>query len=350
MRVFILVCVLCVCYAAVYIRDGGDINGISSQLQEGGDDQEPSKALLDERLLGLEFLSTDSEYVPEMQKRNKMPNEEISATPEEQEDDEYSRDLISENNFVANSDDDIPSDAVKRIGLEDTATAKSENSDADAEDDYTGEAETKEAESDTVSESGSGGDPDDTNSKRSMATEELSPDVENESGGGSESGENEDTELSQEKLEENNSGSGSGATAPQSEAETAKLQQQAINKPDTHYDSSIRKRDKIPVPSELKPVSNKRQFISRPRFVIRDGYVYMKAPPMTQKTIVTTHIPRPPMVMPYNTFLHRYRGGYTPFGGMAGHRGGHRMLYPSQQYSDDGYDVDDHNEECEHFL
>ena len=150
---------------------------------------------------------------------------------------------------------------------------------------------------------------------------EQAPTIETESGSDeSGSGSLPDDASPKEEIEEA-SGSGSGAALPSVESE--KLQTTATkNQPDTHYDGSVYKRNKIPEPPASATTTsnkNKRQYISRPRFVIRDGYVYMKAPPMTQKTIVTTHIPRPPMVMPYNTFMHRYRNG-MPVGmaGMAG--------------------------------
>lgn len=338
----LIVIIICMFYvsssSAVYIRDKVSDTGEISLSED-----EPNKALLNEQVQGLQFVETDREYVPELQKRNKMPdNEEVAAT--EEQDNEYDTDLISENNFRDNGDD-TPSIAVKRVGLE-------ENSESlDTEDDYTGEAETKDAEPDNASESGSGGDTDENNSMsnegESMVEEEQTPEVEAESGA-AESGDSDVAVISQEKSSEddenNNNNSESGSGAVQDEAENARLQ--TVNEPKTHYDTGIRKRDKIPVPEE-KSTNAKRQYISRPRFVIRDGYVYMKAPPMTQKTIVTTHIPRPPMVMSYNAFLHRYRGGYPPYAGVPGMgRHGRRLLFPSQQYSDDGYDVDDHNEEC----
>ena len=115
------------------------------------------------------------------------------------------------------------------------------------------------------------------------------------------------------------SGSGSGTSQQQIEtpedSETEKLLSSSTtatqNVAETHYDGSVYKRNKIPESpiASTTDKKDKRQYISRPRFVIRDGYVYMKAPPMTQKTIVTTHIPRPPMVMPYNQFMHRYHHG-----------------------------------------
>lgn len=152
---------------------------------------------------------------------------------------------------------------------------------------------------------------------------EQAPTIETESGS-DESGSGslpDDASPTKEEIEEV-SGSGSGGALPSIESE--KLQTAATkNQPDTHYDGSVYKRNKIPEPpaaaASTTSNKNKRQYISRPRFVIRDGYVYMKAPPMTQKTIVTTHIPRPPMVMPYNTFMHRYRNGMPagmPFQGM----------------------------------
>lgn len=145
---------------------------------------------------------------------------------------------------------------------------------------------------------------------------EQAPTIETESGSDeSGSGSLPDDASPKEEIEEI-SGSGSGAL-PSIESEKLQITK---NQPDTHYDGSVYKRNKIPEPPATTTSNKtKRQYISRPRFVIRDGYVYMKAPPMTQKTIVTTHIPRPPMVMPYNTFMHRYRNGMPagmPFQGM----------------------------------
>jgi len=99
--------------------------------------------------------------------------------------------------------------------------------------------------------------------------------------------------------------------------------------------TDIERRDKIPV------ITEKRQYISRPKFVVRNGYVYMKAPPLTQKTIVTTHIPRPPMVMPYSRFMHSYRrGGDRMFG--AGRGRARYLSVPDSRYSnmdtEDQYD------------
>lgn len=171
----------------------------------------------------------------------------------------------------------------------------------------------------TESGSGSGGESGDSNEKRNNVIDdeeaETTPQVESESGG-SESGSGiaEDAET-EPVTKETESGSGSGETVIG--LESGKLQEEeeeesnVINKPSVTYDAFVSKRDKIPKPPRGAANTNdKRQYISRPRFVIRNGYVYMKAPPMTQKTIVTTHIPRPPMVMPYNTFMRRYHNGY----------------------------------------
>ncbi len=51
----------------------------------------------------------------------------------------------------------------------------------------------------------------------------------------------------------------------------------------------------------------KRQFIAHPnsRYRTHPGFVYLKAPPIQQRTIVTTHIPRPPMIMSYKAFLNK---------------------------------------------
>ena len=71
------------------------------------------------------------------------------------------------------------------------------------------------------------------------------------------------------------------------------------------------------IPSSIDKTETKRQFIARPhsRFYSHPGYVYLKAPPIRQKTIVTTRIPRPPIMMSYKQFLRRlaherYNGRY----------------------------------------
>ena len=77
----------------------------------------------------------------------------------------------------------------------------------------------------------------------------------------------------------------------------------------------------------------KRQFITRPRirYFGNRPYIWMKPSPLTQRTIVTTHIPRPPLALPYSTRImkllaNRYpssplgrRGmspGYPEYGGL----------------------------------
>lgn len=331
------------CYAAVYIRDGEDTDGFQATL-------------LNEQLEQIEYLNAENDYSPQLQKRNTMPNEDTAAVLQENDTDKFNTDLVSPTKVSAGKQS-APSSSVKRTDLENPSESMESN---DNEDDYTGETENKEdaAETDN-SESGSG----ETDDEPISVTQdnEISPEMEaTTESSGSESGDHEDVMISQitpEEDEESNIESGSG-TSVENESENAHFQEVDTNKPQTQYESSVRRRDQIPVPStDKKSAGNKRQYIARPRFVIRDGYVYMKAPPMTQKTIVTTHIPRPPMVMPYNTFLHRYRNDYGRLGGagfgmgMGGHHGHGRLMYPSQQFSDDGYDTtDDHAEECEHLV
>jgi len=76
----------------------------------------------------------------------------------------------------------------------------------------------------------------------------------------------------------------------------------------------------------------KRQFILRPpssQFSLFDQgqkppFMMMRPPPLTQKTVVTTHIPRPPIAIPFNPllmnhFMHSLHGGmHSPFGGLFG--------------------------------
>ena len=61
------------------------------------------------------------------------------------------------------------------------------------------------------------------------------------------------------------------------------------------------------IPDTVGKSETKRQFIAHPRshYYSHPGYVYLKAPPIRQKTIVTTRIPRPPIMMSYKQFLHR---------------------------------------------
>lgn len=78
----------------------------------------------------------------------------------------------------------------------------------------------------------------------------------------------------------------------------------------TRVNKSLKKKQ---TPSPLKDENRerKRQFIMRPSHAFGHSYMFMRPPPMTQRTIVTTRIPRPPMPIPYNPFFGR---GF--FGGM----------------------------------
>ena len=209
------------------------------------------------------------------------------------------------------------------------------------------EENSDESSEEIIEESGSG-ETDDSGKKR----EDISlnaAEMEEDSGSGANEDESANSEMygnNEEQISHDTSPdtseSGTGETSEydsgssEDEPEQSRLIE-GINVPRPRYDTEVKK--KYIIPQRKQHV--KRQYITRPRFVVRNGYVYMKAPPMTQKTIVTTHIPRPPMVMPYNTFLHRYHGGY----GMP-HRS-HYML-PQQQMmegGDDGFDVDDQHEE-----
>ena len=80
----------------------------------------------------------------------------------------------------------------------------------------------------------------------------------------------------------------------------------------------------------------KRQFIAHPhsRFYSHPGYVYLKAPPIRQKTIVTTRIPRPPIMMSYKQFLRRLA-----------HERMHGFRAPSYHAEDSDDDDYDHEHE-----
>ena len=60
----------------------------------------------------------------------------------------------------------------------------------------------------------------------------------------------------------------------------------------------------------------KRQFINRPkiRYFGNRPYIWMKPSPLTQRTIVTTHIPRPPLALPYSARIIRLLASKYPSG------------------------------------
>lgn len=130
--------------------------------------------------------------------------------------------------------------------------------------------------------------------------------------------------------------------------ETARLYTRNDSTPSITITDDVNKRNLIPIRGR-RLHGRKRQFITRPKFVVRNGYVYMKAPPLTQKTIVTTHIPRPPMMMPYNRFLHNYRRDREMAYGVP--RRSRYMVPDRNRYleADDNYE-DDRGDESKSFL
>lgn len=60
--------------------------------------------------------------------------------------------------------------------------------------------------------------------------------------------------------------------------------------------------------------TTKRQFINRPRirYFGNRPYIWMKPSPLTQRTIVTTHIPRPPLALPYSARIMRLLASRYP--------------------------------------
>jgi hypothetical protein len=58
----------------------------------------------------------------------------------------------------------------------------------------------------------------------------------------------------------------------------------------------------------------KRQFITRPRirYFGNRPYIWMKPSPLTQRTIVTTHIPRAPLALPYSSRIMRLLASRYP--------------------------------------
>lgn len=74
----------------------------------------------------------------------------------------------------------------------------------------------------------------------------------------------------------------------------------------------------------------KRQFIMRPLHALTHPYMFMRPPPMTQRTIVTTRIPRPPMAIPFNPYFPR-----SYFGGLHHHGSPFSYFDPMKMYSDE---------------
>lgn len=90
--------------------------------------------------------------------------------------------------------------------------------------------------------------------------------------------------------------------------------------------SSTKSVHRLPLTPKGKK-EQKRQFILRPPHLPmfepfqKSPFMMMRPPPLTQKTVVTTHIPRPPIAIPYNSlmnhFLHPFMneqpGMHSPF-------------------------------------
>lgn len=92
--------------------------------------------------------------------------------------------------------------------------------------------------------------------------------------------------------------------------------------------STIERRDDPKIKNKRKPVlqdainskngssknETKRQFINRPRirYFGNRPYIWMKPSPLTQRTIVTTHIPRPPLALPYSARVMRLLASKYP--------------------------------------
>lgn len=103
---------------------------------------------------------------------------------------------------------------------------------------------------------------------------------------------------------------------------TTKLRHIATRKVNSHG-SLVKSR--LPLTAKGKK-EMKRQFILRPpssqfpMFGQKSPFMMMRPPPLTQKTVVTTHIPRPPIAIPFNPllmnhFMHSFHGNmHSPFG------------------------------------
>ena len=82
-------------------------------------------------------------------------------------------------------------------------------------------------------------------------------------------------------------------------------------------------------PSKRYNKERKRQFIMHPMHSFSHPYMFMRPPPLTQRTIVTTRIPRPPMAIPYNPFLRSF------YGGMHHHASPFPFYDPMKMYGDE---------------
>lgn len=141
---------------------------------------------------------------------------------------------------------------------------------------------------------------------------------------------------------------------PQKEDSTSKVSKTKQNNPRTKHTrvskhnlpeknrvSQVSKQRKgLSAPSPLKRKDGKeqkRQFISRPMGLGVPPFVLMRRPPLTQRTIVTTHIPRPPITVPYNA--------YNPFMMPGSLYGG--MRFPYRRFHHGYSDIYDEGEEDE---
>ena len=109
--------------------------------------------------------------------------------------------------------------------------------------------------------------------------------------------------------------------------DTSKNQQHGVR------NSRISKPFKKPKAFSLLRNNNKerkRQFIMHPLHQLSHPYMLMRPPPMTQRTIVTTRIPRPPMAIPYNPFFPR-----SFYGGMHHHGSPFSFYDPMKMYGDE---------------
>lgn len=111
--------------------------------------------------------------------------------------------------------------------------------------------------------------------------------------------------------------------------------------PDKGHISQVSRQGKVSrVPSPLKQTDEvqKRQFIYHPPNV--SPYLMMRRPPLTQRTIVTTRIPRPPMPIPYNPYDpymlqgSLYGGGHFPYERF--HHGFAHMYGEEEEEDDEG--------------
>lgn len=110
--------------------------------------------------------------------------------------------------------------------------------------------------------------------------------------------------------------------------DTSKNQQHGVR--NSRFTKARKKSPRAFSPLKRFNQERKRQFIMHPLHSFSHPYMFMRPPPMTQRTIVTTRIPRPPMAIPYNPFFAR-----SFYGGMPHHGSPFSFYDQMKMYGDE---------------